>query len=479
MGAYAATLATISAATYTNNLAGLPGGFGPVALAGTVGGVFVSENAAASVTTGTLDGQAVVVLAFRGSDDRQDWINNLRNINADYAKFAPLIAAVEQYAAQNNLPVIVTGHSLGAGLAQVFMSEHPEKGTVSYQAVTFGSPGALLPAAPDARITSFEIADDLIPYVGEYRAAIGAKAIGNELYANTLAAVAVGASGSLTPEDVLNAIPTLTANYVNRGETVLLPDSDGQRLPFLPAQILDSADLLKIATDNKERHGILIYAAESAAAADPLTYVGGAEANNAKLWSLYDSFSLGSGLDVATASGIAADYTIARQGDGSVRITDRVANRDGVDLVSGVERVSFKDVVVAFDADGAAGRSYRLYEAAFDRTPDRAGLTFWVQQADGGLDPRTMAAAFVNSGEFQSRYGAAVSSEQFVTLLYKNALDRTPDAGGLAYWVSALSGTSSRADVLMAFSESAENQAKIAPDIQNGITLGHDWNVVA
>ncbi len=147
MGAFAATLATISAATYSNSLAGLPGGFTPLPLAGTVGGVFVNANAAASVTTGVLDGQSVVVLSFRGSDDRQDWLNNLRNINADYPKFAPLIAAVEQYALQNNLPVVVTGHSLGAGLAQVFMSEHPESGPVSYQAVTFGSPGALISAA--------------------------------------------------------------------------------------------------------------------------------------------------------------------------------------------------------------------------------------------------------------------------------------------------------------------------------------------
>ncbi len=70
---------------------------------------------------------------------------------------------MEQYALQDNLPVVVTGHSLGAGLAQVFMSEHPENGPVSYQAVTFGSPGALIAAASDARITNFEIADDLIP----------------------------------------------------------------------------------------------------------------------------------------------------------------------------------------------------------------------------------------------------------------------------------------------------------------------------
>jgi pimeloyl-ACP methyl ester carboxylesterase len=479
MGTFSTTLATISAATYSNNLAGLPAGFTPLSLSGTVGGVFVNANAAASVTTGVLDGQSVVVLAFRGSDDRQDWLNNLRNINTDYAKFAPLIAAVEQYAAQNNLPVVVTGHSLGAGLAQVFMAEHPESGAVSYQAVTFGSPGALLANAPDARITNFKIADDLIPYVGEYRAEIGARASGNQVYANALAAVAVGASGSLTPDDVFASIPTFTASYVNRGLTVLLPDSDGLLIPFVPAQILDAADLVKIASDNQDRHSIVTYSAGSAAAVDPLAYVGGAEANSVKLWSLYDGFVLGGGLDVASASGVMADYTIARLSDGSLRVTDRVASRDGVDALSGVERLSFKDVVLAFDTDGTAGQSYRLYEAAFDRAPDRAGLTYWVQRADGGLDPRSIAASFVGSAEFQARYGAAASNDAFVTALYANALDRAPDAGGLSFWVSQLAGGLSRADVLVAFSESAENQAKLAPAIQNGIMLSHDWNVVA
>ena len=480
MGAFAATLATISAATYSNSLAGLPPGFTGLALPGTFGGVYLNENAAASVTTGVLDGQNVVVLAFRGSDDRADWLNNLRNINADYAKFAPLIAAVEQYAAQNNLPVLVTGHSLGGGLAQVFMANHPETGALSYQAVTFGSPGALIAPASDPRITSFEIADDLIPYVGEYRLDIGAKASGDLVYANAVASVAAGASGgSLSLGDVAGSLSTFTANYVSRGETVLLPDSDGRLLPFTRSQILDAADLVQIATDNQARHDIRLYAASSLAVADPLTYVSGAEANIVKLWSLYDSFVLGGGLDVAVASGNRADYAIARQGDGSLRITDQTAGRDGVDAVSGAERLSFDDAVLAFDINGAAGQGYRLYEAAFNRTPDTSGLTFWVKQADAGTDVRSIASSFVSSAEFQSRYGAGVSDQQFVTLLYNNALDRAPEAAGLAFWVNGLAGSFTRADVLLSFSESAENQAQVAAAIQNGILLNHDWGFMA
>jgi len=55
-------------------------------------GVFQNENAAAAVLTGTLGGQDVLVLAFRGSDDPTDWKNDFQNINADYPKFDKLFA---------------------------------------------------------------------------------------------------------------------------------------------------------------------------------------------------------------------------------------------------------------------------------------------------------------------------------------------------------------------------------------------------
>jgi len=170
-----------------------------------------------------------------------------------------------------------------------------------------------------------------------------------------VAARAVGASGSLTPNDVFDSIPTFTANYVNRGETVLLRDSDGFTVPFSLNQILSASDFVQIATDNKERHDFRLYAAESVPVPDPLTYVGGPENNTVKLWSLYDSFSLGAGLDVAGASGNRADYNVSRRGDGSLGVSDLVANRDGADVISGAERLSFDDVVLAFDTDGVAG----------------------------------------------------------------------------------------------------------------------------
>jgi hypothetical protein len=51
-------------------------------------------------------------------------------------------------------------------------------------------------------------------------------------------------------------------------------------------------------------------------------------------------------------------------------------------------------------------------------------------------------------------------------------LHRAPDAAGYDFWTQALH-TSSRADVLVGFSESAENQAQVIGAIQHGIDYLH------
>jgi serralysin len=57
----------------------------------------------------------------------------------------------------------------------------------------------------------------------------------------------------------------------------------------------------------------------------------------------------------------------------------------------------------------------------------------------------------------------------FITLLYNNVLGRKPDATGLADWQRAFDQGSSRAEVLIGFSESPENQANVIGLIANGI----------
>ena len=136
--------------------------------------------------------------------------------------------------------------------------------------------------------------------------------------------------------------------------------------------------------------------------------------------------------------------------------------------LAGIERIAFTGGGIALDTDGNGGMAYRLYQAAFNRTPDHSGLGYQMQALDNGLSLSQVAANFIASPEFQQTYGA-LNNTQFVTQLYQNVLHRAPDEGGLAYHVGNLAGGMARANVLMGFSESPENQAALIGAIGNGM----------
>ena len=169
-------------------------------------------------------------------------------------------------------------------------------------------------------------------------------------------------------------------------------------------------------------------------------------------------------------SGVRANFNILNS-PSAVTISDQ-KGQQGSDTLMNVERAVFSDAVVAFDTLGesSAGAGYRLYKAAFDRTPDEEGLGYWINELDQGFALHQVANSFVISQEFKNLYGADLNNEGFITALYNNVLDRDPDQGGLDYWVNDMeSNGMSRADVLASFSESAENIANTDPLIELGV----------
>ena len=99
-----------------------------------------------------------------------------------------------------------------------------------------------------------------------------------------------------------------------------------------------------------------------------------------------------------------------------------------------------------------------LYFAYFRRIPDTGGLLFWVNARKNGASLETISDAFAGSPEFQQTYGS-LNNVQFVTLVYQNVLGRAPDQAGLNFWVGHLNAaTLTRGQVMLAFSESAENK---------------------
>ncbi|MEZ5225271.1 MAG: DUF4214 domain-containing protein [Acidimicrobiales bacterium] len=69
---------------------------------------------------------------------------------------------------------------------------------------------------------------------------------------------------------------------------------------------------------------------------------------------------------------------------------------------------------------------YRLYKAVFLRRPDQAGLDYWTGISNEGVSLMSIAGLFADSAEFTNRY-SAVGDDEFLTLLYRNTLGRTPD----------------------------------------------------
>lgn len=107
-------------------------------------------------------------------------------------------------------------------------------------------------------------------------------------------------------------------------------------------------------------------------------------------------------------------------------------------MADGVERISFDDISLALDIEGITGQAYRIYQAAFDRTPDLEGLGYWISEMDKGMSVEGVSNSFIYSQEFQGLYGTNPTNEAFVTLLYNNVLNRDPDTGGMGYWLNEL-----------------------------------------
>ena len=181
-----------------------------------------------------------------------------------------------------------------------------------------------------------------------------------------------------------------------------------------------------------------------------------------------DSLSGGAGIDTVVFSGSRSSYNISKSSTGlTVSST-----AEGVDTLADVERLKFADASVALDINGTAGQAYRVYQAAFNRTPDNGGLKYWIGLMDGGYTLAGVASGFIASDEFKTLYGSNPTNELFVSKLYDNVLHRTPDTGGYNYWVGLLN--TKKIDSISAFinfSESPENQAGVIGVIQNGIDL--------
>lgn len=136
----------------------------------------------ADIPQTVINAQAIVAvkddtlsISFRGSQEAEDWIADIIaglfvGFSYLYSFFAPLVDKVDSYLAANPSikNVLVTGHSLGGVIAELFMDRHRGSGA-DLVGVTFGSPGAKLsdygPLKYDPRLYNFSHNDDPIPNI--------------------------------------------------------------------------------------------------------------------------------------------------------------------------------------------------------------------------------------------------------------------------------------------------------------------------
>ncbi|GJJ03119.1 hypothetical protein RugamoR64_36570 [Duganella rhizosphaerae] len=183
-----------------------------------------------------------------------------------------------------------------------------------------------------------------------------------------------------------------------------------------------------------------------------------------------DFINGGAGTDSVNYTGTHSNYTVVASGNDFI-VTDNTG-AGGQDTLTGVERLYFDSGnAIGLDVGRyqVGGEAYRLYQAAFHRTPDAGGLGFWIKALDVGYTLTQVAGYFMASEEFIRTYGASLTDTEFVNQVYRNVLDREPDAGGTQFYVHNIAiGAASREAVLADISESPENVAHVVGSIVNG-----------
>jgi len=164
------------------------------------------------------------------------------------------------------------------------------------------------------------------------------------------------------------------------------------------------------------------------------------------------NIDLGEGVDIVRLAGGRADVHIDVEVGQRAELT-RLA--DGAMLAfNDVELLAFANgdvtVLAHNHPEAVIGRAYELL---LGRNVDTDGYAFWVAGIENGASLLDTLTAMMQSPEYT---GAVLSNSAFVELLYTNGFDRTADAGGKAFWVAALDGGVSRAQVVESVASAAE-----------------------
>jgi len=114
---------------------------------------------------------------------------------------------------------------------------------------------------------------------------------------------------------------------------------------------------------------------------------------------------------------------------------------------------------------------FTAYRVELDRAPDAAGLSAWMGALQNGMTTAQLYSAIAGSSEFQATFGPLNNTQRVVTL-YEHAFEREPDAAGLAGHVAALnSGAITLPGLAASFGASAEMGSYLNSILDGGIFI--------
>jgi len=179
----------------------------------------------------------------------------------------------------------------------------------------------------------------------------------------------------------------------------------------------------------------------------------------------FDTVDGGAGFDVVQVASAVNQWTVVVDG-AKVMLSGLPGTNNSVEMTN-VDFISFgaalgnQNSIVITTAANNKDDAMRLYEAALDRSADQGGAQYWLDGLTAGsVNYVEVAGYFLGSSEYVGKYGTQTNT-QFVQQIYQNAFDRSAEEAGLGFWVSALEGGASRAEVLAAIAGSTEAETTI------------------
>jgi len=168
-----------------------------------------------------------------------------------------------------------------------------------------------------------------------------------------------------------------------------------------------------------------------------------------------EHFTGGAGIDQVSYELNRASYDVSKSGNLFV-VTDNVGD-GGVDLLSSVERLNFKDVKVALDLDGHAGDVVKIIGAVFGASalkqhPEYIGIGLGYR--DAGMSPTPLMSLALKAANLNS-------PETLVSQLWLNVMHQVGAQSDLQPFVQMLSKGMAPEDLAMLAANSAQNASSI------------------